>query len=310
MQKVLVTGASGLLGFHTAWKYAESAEVIGTVFQHPLQYVPFQTIPVDLSHPGKGRQLVVDIAPDLIIHTAAIANVDQCEREPELAEQMNAMLPGELAIAALDVGAKLVHISTDAVFDGERGNYVEEDEPNPLGVYAHTKLMGEELVIETNPDAIVARVNFFGWSISGTRSLAEWFFNQLSAEMPVFGFHDVIFNPLAVNLLVETLMEMVYADLNGIFHVVSSETLSKYEFGLRLARKFGLEERLITPKSWKDGGLTARRSPRLNLNTSKLQDALGHSLPSVDEGITQFYQEYRDGWPQRLQARVSDDPLD
>ena len=222
-----------------------------------------------------------------------------------MAQQVNADLPGELARLTRELGIKMVHISTDAVFDGQQGDYLETDAPNPLSVYARTKLEGEQQVLQANPEAIVARVNFFGWSLTGKRSLAEFFFNHLGAGKTVKGFTDVQFCPLQVNDLAEMLMGMVSRDLRGLYHVVSGESLSKYDFGCAIADQFGFDKGFITPVSWQEGGLTAPRSPNLTLNVSKVTEALGGPPPSVAAGLRRFYRQYEDGYAERLRKMAA-----
>jgi dTDP-4-dehydrorhamnose reductase len=219
---------------------------------------------------------------------------------------LNTDLPGELALACTRLGIKMVHISTDAVFDGEGGGYSEEDQVNPLSVYARSKLKGEERVRAANADALIARVNFYGWSLTGKRSLAEWFVQNLSDGKSVNGFTDVYFCPLEVHDLVDTLLEMVNMHLNGTYHVVSREYWSKFEFGIAIATRFGFDSTLIHPVSWKDGGLKAARSPRLILDCSKLENALGHPIAGQQSGLERFYQSFKTGLPQRLKELAGD----
>jgi dTDP-4-dehydrorhamnose reductase len=234
-----------------------------------------------------------------------MANVDACEADPEQARKVNSDLPAKLAA---DVarggarGARLVHISTDAVFDGLRGGYSEEDAPNPLGVYARTKLEGEHRVREADPRAIIARVNLFGWSLSGRRSLGEFFFYNLSAGKRVLGFTDVFFCPILASDIAPILLRMLEKQLSGLYHVVSRECTSKYEFGVRLARRFGLDESLITSASVAEAGLKAARSPNLTLRTDKLNAALGEPPPDLSTGIEGFYTQFQQGYPQFLKG--------
>ena len=307
--RILVTGASGLLGLNLALRAARTGHlVIGTVKDHVLRTDAFRTIQTDLLVPGAVEDVLDQTQPDWVIHCAAMANVDACEADPEQARKVNSELPARLAAYVARGGARhagevrLVHISTDAVFDGQRGRYTEEDAPNPLGVYARTKLEGERGVAEANPQAIIARVNLFGWSLSGRRSLGEFFFYNLSAGKRVLGFTDVFFCPILASDIAPILLRMLEMQLSGLYHVVSRECISKYEFGVRVARRFGLDESLITPASVAEAGLTAARSPNLTLRTDKLAAALGEPPPDLSTGIEGFYTQYQQGYPQFLKG--------
>jgi dTDP-4-dehydrorhamnose reductase len=302
MTRILVTGTSGLLGINFALRFAAKHPILGLTNTHPLKDAPFASQPLDLTDPAALNSALDAFRPEIVLHCAALANIDACERSPLEAERINAWVPEQLALAAAQRGFKLVHLSTDAVFDGQKGDYVETDQPNPLSVYARTKLQAEQRVLAANPDALVARVNFYGWSVSGQRSLGEFFFNNLSQGRRVNGFMDVFFCPLEVTLLAETLLRLAELDCRGIYHVVSSQCWSKYAFGCAIAQRFGLDEGLITPLSVQQGGLTAARSPNLGLNTDKLTTALGTPAPGQAQGLQRFYQHYLDGFPQRVRA--------
>ena len=300
--RILVTGASGLLGLNLALEAAKDHQVFGTVNNNAIHTDAFTVIQADMLAPCAVEQLLDQTLPDWVIHCAALANLDDCEAQPRLAEQLNTELPAQLASHVARGGARLVHISTDAVFDGQRGDYSEADAPNPLGVYARTKLEGEHRVAAADPQAVIARVNLFGWSLGGRRSLAEFFYANLSCGRQVMGFTDVFFCPLLANDLMGIFQAMLEMKLSGLYHVVSPECLSKYDFGLRLAKRFGLDASLIRPVSFQQARLSARRSPRLTLRTEKLAAALGGRLPSVTSGLERLYQLYQGGYPQFLQG--------
>jgi len=300
--RILITGASGLLGLNLALETAHRHTVFGTASQHPIKTDAFTVIQTDLLAPGAVERLLDDTQPDWVIHCAALANLDACEADPLLAQQLNTELPRKLANHVARGGAQLLHVSTDAVFDGLRGNYTELDVPGPVGTYSRTKLEGELVVIEANPGAMVARVNLFGWSLPGNRSLAEFFFNNLSQGKQVMGFTDVCFCPLLANDMACIFIRMFERKLSGLYHVVSSEALSKYDFGVRLAHRFDLNSSLINPTSLFKSGLKAARSPNLSLSSAKLATALGESLPSVSTGLDKFYTLYQQGYPQLLRS--------
>jgi dTDP-4-dehydrorhamnose reductase len=300
--KILVTGASGLLGLNLSLMAMESHTIVG-VDRAKLAGTPFELIKADLLDPKVEHRILDTVKPDAVIHTAALANLEDCEAQPETARLLNEELPGELAAACAQRGIQMMHISTDAVFDGAKdGVYTEEDTPNPQGVYACTKLEGERNVLSANPEAVVVRVNFFGWSLSGTRSLPEFFLNNLSAGKSAQGFTDVFFCPMFVSDLGGILLKMLAKPLIGIYHVVGSESLSKYDFGMAIARRFGLDEHLIEPVSVDVSTLKARRSHNLRLSVHKLSTALGEPIPGFSTGLDKFYTQYQQGYPQKLRS--------
>lgn len=300
--KILVTGASGLLGLNLSLMEVGDHTIVG-VDRSKLADTPFELLKADLLDPEAAHRLLDLVRPEAVIHTAANADVDSCESDPEGARRLNSELPGELAEACSKRNIRLIHISTDAVFDGTKaGIYTESDPANPLGIYARTKLAGEQNVLSAAPNAIVARVNFFGWSLSGVRSLPEYFFNKLSAGQPCNGFTDVYFCPLFVGDLAETLIRMLDKGLSGLYHVVGSEALSKYDFGQRIARQFGFDPSLVIPKSVEESGLKAPRSHNLRLSIHKLSTALGAEIPGVSTGIAKFYTQAQQGYPQKMRS--------
>lgn len=298
--RILVTGSSGLLGLNLCLAKMPDHQLIG-VDRSKLAGVPFELINKDLLLPGSVEKLLHVVKPEAVIHCAALADMEACEKDPAGSQELNAKLPGRLAGACRELGVQLLHISTDGVFDGTKdGIYTETDEPKPQGVYARTKLEGEQAVLEKYPQACVARVNFFGWSLNGDRSLAEFFINNLKAGKSVNGFSDVQFCPLFVGDLVEILVKMLENRLAGLYHVVGSETTSKYEFGQAIARKFGLNENLIKPISVDEFGMRARRSHNLRLSVHKLSTALGVEIPGFSTGLERFYTQAQQGYPQKI----------
>jgi dTDP-4-dehydrorhamnose reductase len=305
MTHFLVTGASGLLGLNFCLAVdGKKHQVTGVDFRNPLKWVNFKILQADLTHAGAMDRIVSEVKPQVILHCAANANVDDCEKNPEAAEKVNSVLPGEIAEVARQHKIKMIHVSTDAVFDGSEGNYNEHDLPNPLSVYALTKLRGENAVMAANPSALVARVNFYGWSITGKRSLAEWFAYSLAEGKQVKGFTDIEFCPMMVLDLVDTLVEAAEKDFKGLYHCVGPQAMSKYDFGLAIANQFGFDPALITPASVLDGGLAAARSPKLTLSTQKLTRALGHPLPPFSDGLQKFHRQFRHGFPEMIKTLV------
>ncbi len=305
MTRLLITGASGLLGLNLALQASGLGyDVTGWVNDTHLSQAPFHVEQVNLLAKDQIKQRTQAISPELIIHCAALANLEAAEADPDLASQLNSDVPGIIAEIASKQNIQFIHISTDAVFDGQQSAYCEGDNPSPVSVYARTKLEGENAVRDVNPKALIARVNFYGCSLSGSRSLAEFFINALSAKQAIKGFKDVFFRPLYTWHLGDILFEMAERSLQGVYHVLSSELISKYAFGVEIARKFGFAPALITPISIESAGLKAQRSPNLDLTVTKIERDLGHPMPTQDECLTAFYQAFQSGLPGKIKACV------
>ena len=301
--RLLITGVSGLLGANLAWEArAAGYPVVGQVHRRLLPGAPFAVRAADLTDPAALADLLAWARPDAIVHTAALAHVDACERRPTLAQRLNAQAPAALARWAAQARVPLVHISTDAVFDGQGGPYGEDDPPRPLNVYARTKAAGERAVLSAHPQALVLRVNFFGWSLTGTRSLAEWFYEHLRAGTPTPGFRDVFFTPLLVNHLARLILEALERGLHGVYHATGSTCLSKYDFGVALARRFGFDPHLVRPTTVAEAALAAPRPRRLCLRNDRLRAALGHAIPDVYAGLDDLFRLLHAGYTQDLRA--------
>lgn len=302
MPRILVTGVSGLLGINLAHELMRDFEIVG-MDRGKLMNTPFKIWKADLLDAGVMDAVLDSVRPDWVINCAALANLEDCENNPSLARTLNTDLPGQMAKACKLRDISFTHISTDAVFDGTKeGFFTENDTPNPLGVYSQTKLDGEYAVMDENNNAMITRVNFYGWSLSGKRSLAEFFYYNLANQKSISGFTDVIFCPMFVNHTVRTLTKMFEKKLSGTYHLVGTQPMSKYQFGAEIARKFGLNEKDIEPKSINSSNLTARRSHNLALSTHRLSTDLGESLPEFSTGLGEFFAQYQQGFPQNIKG--------
>ena len=266
----MITGAHGFLGANAVAHLSPHANVIGvTRDQH------------DLSTPESLAKEITKTRPDFLLHAAAIADHALCEEQPDRAEAVNSGATKVIARAAQTAGAKLIYISTDAVFSGQpsaalpAGNYKETDQPNPSTVYGESKLAGERHA-ESETDPLIVRTNFFGWSPTGQRSILEFFVNELRANRNVNGFTNVA----TTSLYAHTLLDYIYQlkDHSGIFHITSRDALTKYEFGIKVAETFSLNGSLIAPVESPD-------SKDISLSTLKLAQLLDSRVQDQCEGL-------------------------
>jgi dTDP-4-dehydrorhamnose reductase len=302
MARLLITGASGLLGANLVLAAKAQHEVTAVCHQHPIAVDGVRCVTVDLSRPGAADELIGAERPAWVVHCAAAADVDQCQRDPAWANRLNVEMADRVAEASAKAGARLVHVSTDAVFDGERGGYRESDAPRPVNVYGRTKLEGEQAVLARDPGAAILRTNFFGWHAWGRRGLAEWFLSQFETSKSVSGFVDSWIAPLLVNDLADLILEIAALELSGVYHAVGSECLSKYEFGRRLAVEFGFDGARVRPVPIDEAGLDAPRPRNLCLDNSKLKLDAGLHLPGASEGLIRFRQLKETGYLRELKS--------
>jgi dTDP-4-dehydrorhamnose reductase len=303
---ILVTGASGLLGASlVSLAQEQGREVIGLYHRHPINMDGAQFLSVDLTDQPETCRVFQELRPSAVVHCAAATDVDWCEEHPYESHTLNVMVPTAIAAIAARSNARLLFISTDSVFDGARGNYAETDVPAPVNVYARTKLQGEREVLRQYPMAVVARVNFYGWNAQNKENLAEWILTQLALGRPVPAFSDVIFSPLLANDLAEIILALLDQNVSGLYHVVGSEPISKFEFATRLASTFDLDASQVVPSLLANANLKAQRPLDTSLNTEKVSAAFGRALPDVETGLRRFIQLHKSGYTDRIKSDLA-----
>lgn len=277
----LVTGASGFLGANIGVALEGHAHRIAFTRSGETPSGFDMAIAGELSSAEALTAEIIERRPDVIVHAAAMASHDACERDPVRASLINGRATRILARAAEQAGSRFVYISTDAVFDGVRGYYAETDDPRPTSVYGKTKLEGEEQTRQAT-DGLIIRTNFFGWSPCGHRSILEFFVNELSAGNQVRGFTDFTTSSAYVQVLAETIRQLVDAKAAGTFHVTSRDSMTKFAFAVAVAEEFGLDPGLITPAAV---DIDPPRKGDISLDVSKVRGTLGKDLPTMREGI-------------------------
>ena len=303
---ILVTGASGLLGAAIILRAREMGERVAGVSNRHLFRVPgVDAYSVDLRDFAAARKIIMTLRPASVIHCAAATDVDWCEGHPELAHRLNVCASAFLAELAREMNAKLIYVSTDSVFDGDKGNYSENDLPDPLNIYAKTKFMAEQEVLRIHPSPLVVRVNIYGWNAQNKQSLAEWMLGQLSAGKQVPGFSDVYFSPMLANDLAEILLTMLDRGMSGLYHVAGSESISKYEFASRLATTFGFKPEHVLPIRAAEAKVRAPRPHNTSLSTWKVSKDLGSAMPNVESGLRKFKALREQGYVQQLKSHLT-----
>ena len=287
--RVLLLGSSGFLGAYVGYSLSALGWEVGGIARN--------------SHPGINPSHLIDDASevealirhhscDVVINCIAMASHEACESDPEAAQEINARLPGKWAAAARSNGAQFVHISTDAVFDGESDHlYSESDPTHPGSGYGASKRSGEQAVLQADPEALVLRANFFGWSENSSKGILDFFVNAMSEGKTVQGFRDYEVSSLYMGDLCDAIVELLSAKAHGLFHAVASSTLSKYEFGLAVAKAGDLDAAYIQPGSLRENEGLSNRGAHLGLSVDKIEHLLGRSMPSTVQGLARAFEE-------------------
>ena len=283
--RILVTGASGLLGGRLALLLAESFDVVAASHSTPAP-VSLARVDLDLESPASVEAAIADARPDAVLHAAACSFVDVCERDPDKAARVNVGGSESVARACADRDLRLVAISTDLVFPGDHPWSDEQQATGPLMTYGRTKLQGEEAALALCTRSAVARVPLIigrGYGSRGTASEAiEW---ALRAGRPVKLFTDQYRTPADAESITRALAVLLTGDQPGRFHLGGPERVSRHELGLRVAAVHGL--RTDTIEAVPDAAVPgpAPRPPDVTLDSGRARRELGYEPRPLDEMI-------------------------
>jgi dTDP-4-dehydrorhamnose reductase len=292
MKRILITGSNGLLG----------QKIVDLLYKtkHPLMLLSIEPKSimgerisiyrqVDLSKRKDVRKVIEEFEPEIIINTAAITDVDLCEKERELAWQVNVNGVENLAYTAKLVGAKIIHLSTDYVFDGKNGPYTELDRPNPLSYYGRTKLASENILLTSGVNyTIIRTMVLYGIGINVKPNFALWVYKNLKENKPIRVVDDQIGNPTLVDDLAFAILKIIELDKSGLYHIAGNDIVSRYDFAVTLADVFQFDKKLITSVKSSIFKQPAPRPLKSGFIILKAQTELGIKMSGIKQGLTIF----------------------
>jgi dTDP-4-dehydrorhamnose reductase len=285
-QRVLVTGSGGLLGGRlAALLHERGLDVTAAHRQHPPPSGP-RAVAADLDGAASIATLLDETRPEAVVHAAVLSRADDCENRPDAAEQVNARLPGLVARACAERGIRLVALSTDLVFSGERSFSAERDATVPRNLYGRTKLAGERAVLAACPAAAVTRVALVLGRGHGSRATSsESIAQALRAGRPQKLFTDEFRTPIDPESVAAALARLLAGSEAGVFHLGGPERISRYELGVRVAQAFGLPTRGLVPAVQAEHQGPDRRAPDASLDSSRARRELGWQPRPLDASI-------------------------
>jgi dTDP-4-dehydrorhamnose reductase len=290
--RILVTGASGLLGSRIVELGADLGhEVYSSYNDHVLKQA--NSLKIDLQNNKQVKDALNSVKPNCVVHCAALSDVDKCEKNNDQAWRINVEGTRRIIKASEKIGASLIYVSTDYVFQGDRGSYTEEDTTNPINYYGYTKLQAELLVKKMEGDWVVARPSVIYGSVpaAGKINFALWLINKLQKKEPVNIITDQWVSPTLNTNLAQMILEIIERRLTGVYHLAGATRINRYDFALRVAKEFDLDETIITPVFSKDMNWAAKRPMDSSLDVKKASKTLNAKPMMIQEALSQLRKE-------------------
>lgn len=301
MRKVFITGANGLLGQKLVEIFSFDNRILASDLQPEFfpsqpevseEYFEYEKI--DILDKEKLETFISSFKPEVIINSGAYTDVDGCEVEKDKAWKVNVEGVKNLAFLCKEFKIKLVHLSTDYIFDGKNGPYSEEEPPNPLGYYGLTKLESEKVIKENLDNYVIVRTNVLYGNGIKVNNFVLWVINRLKKGQDIDAVIDEFNNPTLADNLAQAISELVEKDFVGIINIAGLEYLSRFDFAKKIAFKFNLDQKRISPITAKEleeklkqklDKQRAKRPPKGGLKIDKAKKILATKLLDVDEGL-------------------------
>jgi dTDP-4-dehydrorhamnose reductase len=290
--KILITGGSGLLGSKIAGKAVEKGYKVysGYKTHEPMFGIPME---IEISDKIFVNKIFESLKPDIVIHTAALTDVDKCEEDNELAWRTNVEGTRNIAEISREYEAFLVYVSTDYVFSGEEGMYREMDETNPINYYGVTKLEGEKNVKTLMDEWCIARpsVIYGSTPATGKVNFALWVLEKLERREPMNIITDQYVSPTLNTNLAEMILEVLERRLTGVYHLAGATPMNRYDFACFLAETFRLDKKLIRQAKFEDMKWKAKRPRKTTLNVEKALQTLNKKPMKIDDALNVLKKE-------------------
>jgi len=273
-KKLLILGGSSLLAYLWVKKVDYIYEIYITKNKCCTNYMGLEAIEIDIFSKNSVQRILESYDIDIVLNCIGLTNVEECEINPIKAFRLNSHLPGIIANACNCTNTKLIHISTDHLFDDQNISHSEEDKVQLINIYAKSKFEGELEVLNNCKSSIICRTNFFGYGPAHRKSFSEWIEESAKNNKKIFLFKDVFFTPVSgknLALYAHTLLEN---NFSGIFNISSDKKISKFEFGKLLCKRLNISSSSILPASIDDRSDLILRPKSMALSNAKLTKAI------------------------------------
>ena len=222
---------------------------------------------------------------DILINCTGLTNVEECEKNPELAYYLNGYLPGEIAKITFNSNIKLIHISTDHLFNGDKERLDEKSTLNPLNIYAKSKAIGDKEVLKNDDSVLIVRTNFFGNGPSYKLSFSDKIITSLNKNEEIQLFSNVFYTPIHVHELANCVLQLIQLNSKGVYNISSNERISKFDFGIMIAEMMNKDKSLIIPIEIETKKDLTLRPKDMSLSNEKLKKSIKMDIESLRNQI-------------------------
>jgi dTDP-4-dehydrorhamnose reductase len=295
-KRILFTGGSGLLATNWVLEIAADFEVTLGLHKKMIAFPGVETVLCDMESVEGFAETLTAIHPDIVIHCASLTTVEGCEANPSLAEHTNIDLAVNVALACKQYNVQFVHICTDHLFSGKKPLVTEEEKTEPMNEYGRTKGLAEEKILAVSENFLSIRTNFYGWGTSYRNSFSDSILSNLRKGETISLFDDVFYTPVLIASLAKVVMQLLAGNAKGIFNVVANERISKYEFGMRVAKQFGFDQSLISPAKFAERQDLVRRPFDLSLSNKKTAAFIGADFGNINDDIRTLFEQDQNGF--------------
>jgi dTDP-4-dehydrorhamnose reductase len=290
--KILVLGGSGLVGDHFITN-SKSNDFIITYRNNETNFPNIISVKINLPQDwSKLEELILKEKPDVVLNSIAYSNSDFCEINREEAYTLHVKISEKITTICSKINSKIVFLSTDYVFDGKKGNYAENDKTNPINYYGRTKDLAEKIILKNENNLVLRTAMVYGLS-SKVRFL-RYVIENLKKDQEINTYDDIFNSATLLGDLTNGISKAIELDASGIYHIVGSSCVSRFDFAKTVAKVFDFNENLVKPVSILSAKLKAQRPINPCLNNSKASKTFGIKFSSINEGIKQIYERRSD----------------
>jgi len=290
--RVLIFGSTGLLGLSFIFRFYNELDIIGVINKKNIKVDNIDTVKILSQTLGLDEldSIIFDKKPDAVINAAALTNIESCEKKKTETFNINTKLAENISYICIKYRTKLIHISTDSLFRGNKEYLNETTDYDTQNVYAESKAQAEKIILKNNSNALILRTSFYGWGPTTRQSLSDWIINSLRSNKEINCYKNIFFTPLFTIELSEIIFELIKNNARGIYNISCDEKLSKYQFAIELAKTLQLDQNLINSVEYSNDNVV-RRPLDLSLSNSKLKKDHKIRINSIKNQFLQL-QEY------------------